>query len=104
MTAHQRSEAAENARTVIGWLLLAVFLGMVTLWTVFGFDPRLIESAPEPLASFGRVQEWWPILAGALAGAGAAWAWAPGLRASSRGAEGGGGGVSLRPWAAAERS
>lgn len=74
-------------RAVIGWVLLALFILMVAVWSVFGLAPELIEHAPEPLHSFANVEEFWPILLAAIAGAGAAWGLAPGFRGN--GGEGG---------------
>lgn len=86
-------------RTALGWGLLVVFLALVSLWTLFGFSPQLVGDVQEPLASFGRVDAWWPILFAALVAVGAAWALAPSLRTrAGRGA--GEDGASLRLWAA----
>ena len=95
--ARSGSFVAEIARATVGWVFLVLFLGMVTLWTVFGFSPRAIAETPQPFAAFGEVSQWWPILAGAFAGAIAAWALAPGFRAGGGEGEGR---AYLRPWAA----
>jgi hypothetical protein len=88
-------------RTTVGWVLLALFLGMVGLWTLFGFRPDLIEQVHGPLTALGQVSEWWPILAGAITGGGAAWTLAPTLGLRGGDEDQSEGGVSLRPWAAA---
>jgi hypothetical protein len=91
------SLAGQVTRATVGWVFLALFLAMVTLWTVFGFSPRTIDEAPAPLGAFGDSSQWWPILAGAIVGGIAAWALAPGLRAGS---DESAASLSLRPWAA----
>lgn len=88
-----------TAQTILGWLLLSLFVVMVATWTVFGFVPELAYRAPEPFAALTRSTEFWPILVALIAGSGAAWALAPGL--SIRGEDGGEHGVSLSPLAAA---
>ena len=86
-------------RFILGWVLLAAFLVMVGLWVAFGFAPALIEQAPAPLRALGHASEFWPIMAGALAGAGAAWALAPSLGGGDEGT--GEGGAPLSPIAVA---
>jgi len=93
--------ARHNARIVLGWVLLAAFVFMVAIWTAFGSAPELAEHAPEPFAAFGRVDGFWTILAGFVAGGGAAWALAPGLRVEGEETARGEGGVGLSPIAAA---
>lgn len=87
-----RDQALSTARTVLGWAFLAAFLTMVGTWVVFGFAPEQIEHAPALLRAFGEPSAFWPILAGAVAGAGAAWTLAPAVhgRAGGTGGEGGG--------------
>jgi hypothetical protein len=91
--------ALRNLRTSLGWILLALFVGMVALWTVFGFMPGLVDAALEPFASFGRISEFWPIFAGFVAGGGAAWALTPGL--TIHGEESGESRIRLSPLVAA---
>lgn len=87
------------ARSVLGWVLLAAFFGMVGLWVTFGFAPTLAEQVPDLFGAFGDPSAFWPILAGALAGVGAAWALAPGVGGDDKG--GGEGGAHLSPLAVA---
>jgi len=94
---HDRS--LSTIRPVIGWALLGAFLAMVGLWVAFGFAPALVEHAPAALRAFGEPYAFWPILAGTVAGAGAAWALAPGIRGGGEG--GGEGGGHLSPLAVA---
>lgn len=70
---------------------------MVGIWVAFGFAPALVEHAPAALRAFGEPSAFWPILAGTVAGAGAAWALAPGVR----GGGGGEGSGHLSPLAVA---
>ena len=91
--------ALRDLRIAFGWLLFALFLAMVAVWTIFGVMPGLIGEAPEPFAAFGRISEFWPIFVGFLAGGGAAWALAPGL--SIHGDEEGEKRINLSPLAAA---
>lgn len=72
---------------------------MVGIWVAFGFAPTLVEHAPAALRAFGEPSAFWPILAGTVAGAGAAWALAPGVRGGGEG--GGEGGGHLSPLAVA---
>jgi hypothetical protein len=91
--------ATRRLRFTLGWTLLPIFVGMIAIWTSFGFAPKLAEVSPEPLAAFGRIREFWPICAGFVAGGGAAWALAPGL--TIRGQDEGESRVGLSPLAAA---
>jgi len=90
---------ARTLRPILGWILLALFVGMIALWSVFGAVPSLAEHAPAPLSAFGQVSEFWPIFAGFVAGGGAAWALAPGL--TIRGEEEGERRINLSPLVAA---
>lgn len=97
----RRSMAWNNTRTIIGWVLFAVFAVMVGIWTTLGFAPGLVDHASWPISDFGGDDVFWPILAGFIAGGGAAWALAPGLRIEGGESSGGEGGVGLSPLAAA---
>jgi hypothetical protein len=84
----------------VGWALLVTFAAMVAIWTGLGFAPWLVGRVPWPVSEYGRVDAFWPIVAGFIAGGGAAWALAPSRRIA-RGASPGDGLVGLSPIAAA---
>jgi hypothetical protein len=81
--------------------LLVIFAAMVAIWTAFGFAPWLVDRVPWPVSDYGRVNAFWPILAGFVAGGGAAWALAPSRRIARGASPGGDGLVGLSPIAAA---
>ena len=99
MSENGKAGTSTVLRPIVGWILLAAFLAMGGLWVTFGFAPALIERAPALLRAFGSPSAFWPILAGALTGAGAAWSLAPGLGGGREGS--GEGGSRLSPLAVA---